>query len=86
MSKKVEGHGYNGLDQMEEDFNQMVENCMTYNSKDTKYYRAAVKIRDQVLHTARIRTTPHRTGFGPDEWFYSAVMVLLGSCPGGEYS
>ena len=37
-----------------------------------------------------IRTTPqednfpHCTGFGPDEWFYSVVVVLVGSCPGGE--
>ena len=34
----------------------------------------------------RIRTTPHRTGTGPDECFYSVVVVLVGSCPGGEYS
>ena len=27
------------------------------------------------------RTIPHRTGFGPDEWFYSVVVVLVGSCP-----
>ena len=26
------------------------------------------------------RTIPHRTGFGPDEWFYSVVVVLVGSC------
>ena len=32
------------------------------------------------------RTIPHRTGIGPDEWFYSVVVVLAGSCPGGEYS
>ena len=25
------------------------------------------------------RTIPHRTGFGPDEWFYSVVVVLVGS-------
>ena len=30
------------------------------------------------------RTIPHRTGFGPDEWFYSVVVVLVGSCPGAE--
>ena len=30
------------------------------------------------------RTIPHRTGFGPDEWFYSVVVVLVGNCPGGE--
>ena len=30
------------------------------------------------------RTIPHRTGIGPDEWFYSVVVVLVGSCPDGE--
>ena len=30
------------------------------------------------------RTIPHWTGFGPDKWFYSVVVVLVGSCPGGE--
>ena len=30
------------------------------------------------------RTIPHRTGLGPDEWFYSVVVVLVGSCPCGE--
>ena len=31
-----------------------------------------------------LRTIPRRTGFGPDEWFYSVVVVLVESCPGGE--
>ena len=39
------------------------------------------------------RTIPHRTGFGPEEWFYSVVVVLVGSwgnsprdCgPGGQW-
>ena len=30
------------------------------------------------------RTIPYHTGFGPDEWFYSVVVVLVGSYPGGE--
>ena len=34
----------------------------------------------------RIQTIPHHTGFGPDEWIYSVVVVLVGSCYGGEYS
>ena len=29
---------------------------------------------------------PHRTAFGPDEWFYSVIVVLVGSCLGGEQS
>ena len=56
MSDKVEGHKYQGLDEMEEDFNQMIENCMNYNSKETKYYRAAVKIRDQVRLVSKLAT------------------------------
>ena len=31
-----------------------------------------------------IPPTPLPTGFGPEEWFYSMVVVLVGSCPGGE--
>ena len=30
------------------------------------------------------RTIPHCTGIGPDEGFYSVVVVLVGRCPGGK--
>ena len=30
------------------------------------------------------RTIPHSTDIGPDEWFYSVLVVLMGRCPGGE--
>ena len=29
-------------------------------------------------------TIPQRTSIGSDEWFYSVIMVLVGSCPGGN--
>ena len=29
--------------------------------------------------------SPH-VDIGPDEWFYSLVVVLVGSCPSGEWS
>ena len=29
-------------------------------------------------HMQRIRTTPHHVDIGPDEWFCSLVMVLMG--------
>ena len=32
------------------------------------------------------RTIPFRTGIGPDDWFYSVVVALVGSCPRGESS
>ena len=48
MKKNVENHHYKKLATFEADFELMINNCMTYNSKDTIFYRAAVKMRDQV--------------------------------------
>ena len=46
MRKKVEQHQYNTLQEFERDFNFVWNNAMIYNTKDTIYYRAAVRIRD----------------------------------------
>lgn len=47
MRKRVEAQGYRNLDEFEDDFNLIVSNCMKYNSKDTIFYRAALRLRDQ---------------------------------------
>uniref|UniRef100_A0A3P8NN96 Bromodomain containing 1a n=1 Tax=Astatotilapia calliptera TaxID=8154 RepID=A0A3P8NN96_ASTCA len=47
MRKRIDAQGYNNFDQFEDDFNLIIENCMKYNSKDTYFYRAAVRLRDQ---------------------------------------
>ncbi|XP_078484381.1 peregrin-like [Ciona intestinalis] len=46
MGGKVEGHQYKSMDEFEEDFNLVIRNCMLYNTRDTVYYRLAVKMRD----------------------------------------
>lgn len=56
MRKRLEAQGYKNLHAFEEDFNLIVDNCMKYNAKDTVFYRAAVRLRDQggvVLRQAR---------------------------------
>ncbi|XP_028681097.2 peregrin isoform X1 [Erpetoichthys calabaricus] len=56
MWKSLEAHKYRSLDQFEEDFSLIVNNCMKYNAKDTVFYRAAVRLREQggaVLRQAR---------------------------------
>ncbi|KAJ8392254.1 hypothetical protein AAFF_G00078220 [Aldrovandia affinis] len=47
MRKRIDDQGYSSLDEFEDDFNLIVANCMKYNAKDTIFYRAAVRLRDQ---------------------------------------
>ncbi|KAM9312847.1 bromodomain-containing protein 1 [Gastrophryne carolinensis] len=47
MKKRLEDQRYKNLNDFEEDFNLIIENCMKYNAKDTIFYRAAVRLRDQ---------------------------------------
>ncbi|XP_054062820.1 bromodomain-containing protein 1 isoform X3 [Rissa tridactyla] len=56
MRKRLDAQGYKNLNEFEEDFNLIIDNCMKYNAKDTIFYRAAVRLRDQggvVLRQAR---------------------------------
>merc|ERR1719192_857530 len=46
MRKKLENFEYSNIDLFEEDFMLMVQNCLSYNEKDTIYYRAGTKMRD----------------------------------------
>lgn len=47
MKKQLEDQRYSNINEFEEDFNLIIENCMKYNAKDTIFYRAAVRLRDQ---------------------------------------
>lgn len=47
MRKKLDGGEYSDLNAMEKDFNLMIANCLAYNNKDTVFYRAGIKMRDQ---------------------------------------
>ncbi|XP_018585679.1 bromodomain-containing protein 1-like isoform X2 [Scleropages formosus] len=47
MRKRINTQGYRDLDEFEADFDLIVANCMKYNAKDTIFYRAAVRLRDQ---------------------------------------
>ncbi|XP_038130210.1 bromodomain-containing protein 1-like [Cyprinodon tularosa] len=56
MSKRIDSHCYHSLDQFEEDFNLIISNCMTYNAKETFFYKAAQRMLDHggvILRRAR---------------------------------
>ncbi|XP_014484453.1 PREDICTED: peregrin isoform X1 [Dinoponera quadriceps] len=47
MQAKLEKQEYDSIGAFEADFNLMVNNCLEYNRKDTMFYRAGVKMREQ---------------------------------------
>ena len=47
MNEKLESFAYLTLDDLEKDFTLMVDNCLSYNERDTLFFRAGVKMRDQ---------------------------------------
>ena len=48
MRRKVDLQTYKTVDEIAADFQLMISNCMTYNPKNTTFYRAAVKLTNQV--------------------------------------
>ncbi|KPJ20626.1 Peregrin [Papilio xuthus] len=49
MGKKLERGAYRTIDDVETDFNLMIDNCLTYNNKDTVFYKAGIKMREQCV-------------------------------------
>lgn len=47
MRKRILGNYYNNFSKFEYDFNLIISNCMKYNNKDTIYFKAAVKLKEQ---------------------------------------
>ncbi|KAL1129804.1 hypothetical protein AAG570_012748, partial [Ranatra chinensis] len=51
MRHKVDTFQYNSLAEFQADFYLMISNCLAYNAKDTVFYRAGLKMRDQVCES-----------------------------------
>ncbi|KAL1502054.1 hypothetical protein ABEB36_007257 [Hypothenemus hampei] len=47
MRQKLKDDLYPDLASMEKDFDLMIANCLAYNNKDTVFYKAGIKMRDQ---------------------------------------
>ncbi|KAF6201871.1 hypothetical protein GE061_004267 [Apolygus lucorum] len=47
MRAKIDQFEYSTLQEFRNDFVLMINNCLEYNSKETAFYRAAIKMRDQ---------------------------------------
>ncbi|KAL0818209.1 hypothetical protein ABMA28_008714 [Loxostege sticticalis] len=49
MGKKLDRGAYRSVDDVEADFRLMIDNCLTYNNKDTVFYKAGIKMREQCM-------------------------------------
>lgn len=64
MRKRIDGQEYQSLDEFEDDFNLIINNCLKYNAKDTYFYRAGVRMRDHGgVILRRTRRDTERIGF-----------------------
>ncbi|XP_026183107.1 bromodomain-containing protein 1 isoform X2 [Mastacembelus armatus] len=82
MRQRIDAQGYNNFEQFENDFNLVIDNCMKYNSKDTYFYRAAVRLRDQggaLLRKAR--RDVERIGFDVDSGMHLAEAPEIKAPP-----
>jgi hypothetical protein len=48
MRQKIDKQAYQTVDEFAADFHLIIKNCMTYNSKETVFYRAAVRLHKYV--------------------------------------
>ncbi|OCT91783.1 bromodomain and PHD finger-containing protein 3 [Xenopus laevis] len=66
MRQKLEGHQYTSLHAFEDDFNLMVSNCLRYNSQETIFHQAALRLHQlgaAILRHARRQV--ESTGYDP---------------------
>ncbi|CAJ1055931.1 bromodomain-containing protein 1-like isoform X2 [Xyrichtys novacula] len=64
MRKRIDAHDYRSLEEFEEDFDLIISNCLSYNAKDTFFYRAAQRMQDHGgVILRRARREAERIGF-----------------------
>ncbi len=76
MSQKLDAFRYDTFASFESDFNLMVDNCMSYNERDTIFFRAGVKMRDvggSIMRQARRQID--LIGFDPSTMLHTAERV-----------
>ena len=78
MRQKLENHEYVNFDQLEGDFDLMVDNCMKYNAEDTIFYKAAVRLRHlgrPILRHARKKMK--KAGIDPETGLHAARPLTM---------
>lgn len=64
MEKKLETLSYTCLEDLEKDFNLMIDNCKRYNAPGTKFYNYAIKVKragTSLINSTRKRMPPRKT-------------------------
>jgi len=76
MFGKLESFKYSNIDLLESDFNLMVENCLSYNERDTIFFRFGVTMRDKggaIIRQAKREI--ESIGFDPDSGLHTTERL-----------
>ena len=79
MFGKLESFKYSNIDLLESDFNVMVENCLSYNERDTIFFRCGVTMRDKggaIIRQAKREIDS--IGFDPDSGNTLEYLISIG--------
>ena len=57
MQKKIETYKYSNFSQFKSDFNLIISNCLLFNKDNPFYYKAALKLKEQVNKLFKILIT-----------------------------
>lgn len=78
MRNKLKDFLYSTVDDLEADFNIIVENCLSYNERDTIFFRAGVKMRDQGGSIIRqAKRLADQVGFDPETGLHTAQRTVV---------
>ncbi|CAM9910890.1 unnamed protein product [Lampetra fluviatilis] len=84
MRQRVDSHEYRGMDTFAGDFQLIVNNCMQYNAKDTIFYRAAVRLRDQgAVILRQAQAAAERIGFNYESGMHLPTAPAAPPAHGG---
>lgn len=82
MRQHIDDQIYRSFDQFEDDFNLIIDNCMKYNSKDTYFHRAAIRLRDLGgILLRKARRDIEATGFDTESGLHLDDAPELKSTP-----
>ena len=77
MRCKIERHAYQSLQEFEDDFDLVINNCLKFNAKQTIFHKAATRLRQQVIEYNRFHPISNTQKMKMSSYDSDQSMILL---------